>query len=324
LACGVPLRAQPFRLREGSPIVPDRIKRHLLLDDSVLLDVDPRLESAVSSWIPLASCRSGGGDQAESRIFVHTAPLLGVKVPNTTPTLRIGSVGVWLNQESGRAMLGAAERDCAGAVDLQYRQATLVASACAEAVPRLHTALTLATALLLGRLGRALVHAGAVVQPGGRAWLLICQQGNGGHTAFVRLMMAGWPSLAIHSVVLRENGVRGSIVVEGLPEREGAAQMEPGGGRHVGSADLAGVLILRSTPPQPTLVVRRPETDLLSALEPESPWLRLDQPGAAGILRAMHGGLRLPTFELLQGLDTYADHARLADVLDALPHHTTN
>ena len=64
--------------------------------------------------------------------------------------------------------------------------------------------------------------------------------------------------------------------------------------------------------------------DLLSALEPESPWLRLDQLGVGGILRAMHGGLRLPTFELRQGLDTYADHRRLGEVLDALPRNGTN
>jgi hypothetical protein len=236
-------------------------------------------------------------------------------------------VGVWLNKESGRAMLGAAERDCAGAVDLEFRQATLVSSASSETVPRLHTALTLATSLLLGRLGLALVHAGAVVQPGGRAWLLTSKEGNGaggGHTVFARLMMAGWPSLAIHSVVLREDGVRGSIVVEGLPERDDAAQMEPPWGRHVGSADLAGVLILRSTPPQPTVLVRMPDMDLLGALEPESPWLRLDQAGVRGVLRAMHGGLRLPTFELRQGLDTYADHERLAAVLEALPRNSTN
>lgn len=302
----------------------DRIQRHLLLDDSILLDVDPRLERAVSSWVPLPSCRDGSGDQAVSRIFVHMAPLLGVEVLNTTPTLRVGSVGVWLNKDSGRAMLGSAERDCAGAVDLQYRQATLVASASAAAVPRLQTALTLATSLLLGRLGRALVCGAAVVQPGGRAWLLTCAQGDVGNTGFVRLMMAGWPSLAVRNVVLREGGVRGSIVVEGLPELEGAARMEPGWGRRVESADLAGVIILRSTPQQPTLLVRMPEMDLLSALEPASPWLRLDQPDAAGILRAMHGGLRLPAFELRQGLDTYSDPARLSEVLEALPHQNAN
>lgn len=302
----------------------DRIQRHLLLDDSVLLDVDPRLESAVSSWIPLCSCRGGGGDQADSRIFVHAAPLLGVEVPGTAPTLRVGSVGVWLHQESSRAMLGAAERDCAGVVDLQYRQATLVASASDDAIPRLHMALTLAASLLLGRLGRALVHAAAVVQPGGRAWLLTCKQGTGAHTAFVRLMMAGWPSLAINRVVLREDDCRGSIVVEGLPEQDGADEVEPGWVRHLGAADLAGVLILRSTPQQPTLLVRMPEMDLLSALEPESPWLRLDQTGSAGVLQAMHGGLRLPTFELRQGLDTYADPRRLAEVLEALPRSALN
>jgi hypothetical protein len=304
--------------------VNDRIQRHLLLDDSVLLDVDPRLESAVSSWIPLPACRSAGEREAASRIFVHSAPLLGVEVPGTSPTLRVGSVGVWLNTDSSRAMLGAAERDCAGAVDLQYRQATVVASASAEAAPRLRTALTIVSSLLLGRLGRALVHAGAIVQPGGSAWLLTCDPGIGGHAAFRRLMSAGWPSLAIHRVVLRENGVRGSLVVEGLPELEGTAQLEPGWGRHLGTADLAGVIVLRSTPQQPTLLVRLPEADLLSTLEPESPWLRLDQLGVAGVLRAMHGGLRVPAFELRQGLDTYADPKRLATVLDALPRNGTN
>lgn len=301
-----------------------RIQRHLLLDDSILLDVDPRLESAVSSWIPLPSCRSGNGEPSASRIFVHSAPLLGVEVPGTSPTLRVGSVGVWLNTNSGRAMLGAAERDCAGAVDLHYRQATVVASASAEAAPRLRTALTIASSLLLGRLGRALVHAGAIVQPGGRAWLLTCDPGIGGHAAFQRLMTAGWPGLATCRVVLGEDGIRGSMVVEGLPELESTTQLEPGWGRHVGTADLAGVIVLRSTPQQPTLLVRMPETDLLSILEPESPWLRLDQLGVAGVLRAMHGGLRLPAFELHQGLDTYADPKRLADVLDALPRNGTN
>jgi hypothetical protein len=297
----------------------ERIQRHLLLDDSLLIDVDPRLEGAVSSWIPLRSCRSGAGEQGASRIFVHAAPPLGVETPRTVPSLRLGSVGVWLHRESSRAMLGACERDCAGTVDLQYRQATLVARAAGDAVPRLQTALTLAGSLLLGRLGRALVHAAAVVQPGGRAWLLTSQQGNGSVSAMVQPLVAEWSPLALQRVVLREDARHRTLTVEGLAESEGTSAPEPDRGRHVGTAELAGVLILRSTPHQPTLLVRKTELDLLSVLERESPWLRLDQAGASGIVRSLHGGLRLPTFELRQGLDTYADPARLAAVLDTLP-----
>jgi hypothetical protein len=296
--------------------VTDRIQRHLLPDDSLLLDVDPRLERAVSSWVALDSCRSGGRASWESRLLVHHAPA-PVEAPHAPPTLRVGSVAVWMAGDAGRAILGATERDCGGAVSFADRQATLVASDAAG--PRLHTALTFATALLLGRLGHALVHAAAVVQPGGGAWLLAGGAGSGEQAAFTHLTLAGWPGLATRRVVLREVGDDGAMVAVGLPGRAGAAEMVAGWPRHVGSADLAGVLLLRPTPSQPTVLVRLPEVDLLTALAPESPWLRLDRSGATGVLRAIHGGLRLPTFELRQGLDTYADPRRLAEVLESLP-----
>jgi hypothetical protein len=308
--------------------VPDRIQRHLLPDDSVLLDVDRRLERAVSSWVALDGCRGNGGDggaQWASRLYVHHAPMAGADPPPRPPTLRVGAVGVWLPHESGgRAQLGAAECHFAGSVDLQWRQAALVTDGSDAAAPHLHTALTLATALLLGRLGRALVQAAAVVQPGGRAWLLTDPERVGClAAAFARLTQAGWPGLAIHRVVLRQDGESGAVAVVGLPEREGVAGTDAGWTRHVGSAELAGVIVLRSTPPEPTVLVRMAEADLLTALTPESPWLRLDRSGAAGVLRALQTGLRLPTFELRQGLDTYADRGRLAEVLEALPRGGT-
>jgi hypothetical protein len=303
--------------------VADRIQRHLLPDDSVLLDVDRRLERAVSAWVALEGCRGNDGDggaQWASRLCVHHVPTPGADLPPRPPTLRVGAVGVWLPQESGgRAQLGAAARHFAGSVDLQARQATLVTDGSDAATPQLHTALTLATALLLGRLGRALVQAAGLVQPGGRAWLLTNPEREGSLAAFARLTQAGWPGLATHRVVLRQDGESGAVAVVGLPERVGAAGTDAGWTRHVGSAELAGVLVLRATPPEPTVLVRMAEADLLTALTPESPWLRLDRNGAAGVLRALQTGLRLPTFELRQGLDTYADPGRLAEVLEALP-----
>jgi len=59
------------------------------------------------------------------------------------------------------------------------------------AEPRLHAMLTVASALLVAWLGRALVHASGVLCPGGDAWLLVGVPGSGAATA-ARLVAAGW------------------------------------------------------------------------------------------------------------------------------------
>lgn len=297
----------------------DRLQQVLMSDGALLLDVDARLEWLVSPWVALQpSAVPDGAHPPAARLYLHEASLLGVEVPRTPPTLRIGSVGVWLRQDAGRAVLGAAEQDCAGAVDLDVMQATVVTGVTSGVAPRLHAMLTLAAALLLGRLGRALVAAGAVVGPDGGAWLLAGEEGAGTATTVRRLVTAGWPYLSAERVLLRQNGRPGGVVVEGWPEVPDADSEEVRLLRRT-AAPLDGVLLLRQAPQEPTVLRPRAEGDVLVALAPTSPWLRLDQSGAAGVVRALRFGLRAPVFDLHLGLDTYARPERLAEVLQDLP-----
>lgn len=297
--------------------VSERLQQFLMSDGALLLDVDARLDWLVSPWVALRPAAPPDLDPPAARLYLHEASLLGVEVPRTPPTLRIGTVGVWLRQDAGRAVLGATEQDCAGAADLDVLQATVVTGVSSGVAPRLHAMLTLASAMLLGRLGRALVNAGAVVGPGGGAWLLSGGEGAGTATTVRSLVAADWRYLAAGRVILRHNGSRHPVIVEGWPEMPSEGDERPEA--RVASAPFAGVLVLRQVPEKPTALLRRAEGDVLAALAPASPWLRLDQSGAAGVVRALRFGLQAPVFDLHLGLDTYASPERLADVLAALP-----
>ncbi len=295
----------------------DRLQQLLVSDGALLLDVDARLECLVSPWAAPRPAASATVDPPAARLYLHEASLLGVEVPRTPPTLRIGTVGVWLREDAGRAVLGATEQDCAGAADLDVLQATVVTGVTTVVAPRLHAMLTLAAAMLLGRLGRALVGAGAVVGPDGGAWLVSGGEVAGTATVVQRLVAAEWPYLAMDRVILRHDGSPHPVVVEGWPEMRKDGDERPKA--RLASAPFAGVLVLRQVPEEPTALRRRAEGDVLAALAPVSPWLRLDQSGAVGVLRALRFGLQAPVFDLHLGLDTYASPARLAAVLAGLP-----
>ncbi len=310
--------------REGGALgMPERLQQYVGSDDALLMVVDARLAGALASWIHLiAEDAIGDARAAQARVYVHEAQLFGVEVPRTAPSLRLASVGVWVQQGSGRAVLGSAEADCAGAVDLDVLQATVVTSGAPAATPRLHGMLALAVALLLGRIGRALVRGAVVAPPGGGAWLLVGEEGEGTTTALVRLAAAGWEYLAVEQAILRKDTANGGLAVEGWPGPS-AAEADLGAERRRGPADLEGVLALRQAPREETNLRMREDADLLSALLPTSPWLRLDPAGSSGALRALLQGLRLPVFDLRLGLDSYAHPARLAEVLAGLPGGVT-
>jgi hypothetical protein len=297
--------------------VSDRLRQFVGSDEALLLDVDARLEGALGSWIRLGpdAATAPEGRLAQARIYVHQAPLSGAEVPRVEPALRVGSVGVW-PQESGRAVLGSGEGDCAGAVDLDALQATIVSGA--QGLPqRLRTMLGMAVGLLLGRLGRALVCGAVVAPPGGGAWLVVGEEGAGKTGTLVRLAAAGWGYLAVEQAVLRR-AASGALSVEGWPG-PAAAEEELVGARRRGAADLTGVLMVRQAPREETALSPRRDLDVLGALLPTSPWLHLDQQGAAGVLRALRQGARVPTYDLRLGLDSYAEPGRLAEVLEELP-----
>jgi hypothetical protein len=297
--------------------VADRLRRYVTGDDALVLDVDARLAAALGRWVQLGP-DAGAPDarRAQARVHVHEAPVLGVEVPRIPPTLRVGTVGVWLREEAGTAVLGSGEADCAGAVDLHVLQATVVTSASAGPAPRLYTMLELAVGMLLGRIGRALVRAAVVAPPGGGAWLLVGEEGTGTTTTLLRLTAAGWKYLAIDQAILGRRAGSGSLTVEGWPGPEAAELV---GARRLGEADLEGVLLLRQAPLQETGLLRRRDLDIHTALLPSSPWLRLDTQGASGVLRTLRQGVRAPVFELHLGLDSYSSPGKLAELLGELP-----
>jgi hypothetical protein len=194
-------------------------------------------------------------------------------------------------------------------------------------------ALTLASAFLLPRLGRTLVHAGAVIGPDGRAWLLAGGTFSGKSTTCVNLIRAGWDYLADDHVVLgREED--GGVTVEGWPRRfnldhgyaSGASEgvrsrVDPdafGPGRWRRSAALGGLLFPRVDAGFPTVLAPLHPAGALSRLLQQSPWLLADRAAAAPVLALLQAAASAPACELRLGSDTYRDPPRLTAVLRSL------
>ncbi|HEU4883517.1 MAG TPA: hypothetical protein VFT45_14760, partial [Longimicrobium sp.] len=248
-------------------------------------------------------------------------------------TIELGTVQAWV--EGDRAlMLGPA--GVHAAVDLRAGVAELRAPGDAEpgavAWP-LYYAASLACALLLGRMGRALVHAAAVVPPGGGAWLLVGDTHVGKSTTTVNLLRAGWSYLSDDHVVLHRD-THGRLAVEGLPRPfhldEGyedgvvhrvrgttdAMDRFPGAWRR--TAPLAGLLFPGIQADEPTALGPAGAGDALAALLRQSPWLLADRGCAPRVLALLRETALLPSHTLRLGLDTYADPALLAERLGGL------
>ncbi|HEU0299857.1 MAG TPA: hypothetical protein VFR37_10390, partial [Longimicrobium sp.] len=195
-----------------------------------------------------------------------------------------------------------------------------------------YSACTVSCALLLGRMGRALVHAAAVAPPGGPAWLLVGDTHSGKTTTSANLLRAGWSYLSDDHVVLGREG--GGIEVEGLPRpfhlddgweagevvrRRGETDPRarwPGRWRR--TAPLAGLLFPRVEAGAPTALGPFGAPDALASLLRQSPWLLADRGCAPAVLDLLRAAALLPTHALRLGLDTYADPERLAEVVRQL------
>jgi hypothetical protein len=222
---------------------------------------------------------------------------------------------------------------CAGVADLSGGGATLFAAPSeGDTVEwELFYVLTLACALLLGRMDRALVHAAAIVAPGGGAWLLAGDTHAGKSTTCVNLITAGWRFVTDdHGVLFRD--ASGAIRMEGWPRRfhldEGWHEGVPGRPRgevdpHLRwpgawqrSAPLAGLLFPRVEPDRPTEISPIAAADALSGLMRQSPWLLGDRERAPHILAFLRDACHRPAYALRLGLDTYRDTDRLLRVLE--------
>ncbi|HEX6910455.1 MAG TPA: hypothetical protein VF142_08670 [Longimicrobium sp.] len=309
--------------------------RSLLEDDSLALRVEPDAWSSVEPWVPRIPARAATPERARAWIEVEPgAPAFGV--PTRPPAVDLCSVAGW-PERTGEMLLCAPRGWVSAIVDPGAHHARVrllppgaPAEGEAEAFRvEAFATLTLAAAFLLGRLRRTLVHAGAVVAPDGRAWLLAGGTFSGKSTTCVSLIRGGWDWLADDNVVLNE-GPRG-LRVEGWPRRfnldhgyaAGASQgvrsrVDPeafGPGRWRRAAPLGGLLFPRVEAERPTALEPLSGVDALSGLLQQSPWLLGDPGTAQDVLALVRRAAAAPAFELRLGADSYRDPEQLQRLL---------
>jgi hypothetical protein len=307
------------------------VTRALLRDGSLAVRAEARAWPAVAAWMPRIPPAEPGPGQARAWIHAEHGPPTFVP-PSTRPVIELCGVAGWA-QPSGRVLLCEPGHAVSAVVDPPAGHAAVRLQVPAEPTEELRVAafagLTLAAAFLLGRLGRTLVHAGAVVAPDGRAWLLAGGTFSGKSTTCLNLMHAGWHYLADDHVVLaaagdgvevegwprRFNLDRGyaSGVSQGVRSRVDAEALVPG--RWLRAAPLAGVLFPRVQAELATALSRASAPESLSGLLQQSPWLLADPGTAPEVLALLQRAARLPAYALRLGADSYRGGEHLAHVL---------
>jgi hypothetical protein len=305
-----------------SPILLD-----LVADGAVRLALKRSLYSLAERWIP-----EGLGEPcdtpAHAMISVR-ASSMPLRYPTNPATLALGGVAAWVDQDRAIALLRGAAPSSGGVLRFGAGRGRLQVdpARAPEAAADLYSMLTVSAALLLAGLGRALVHAAAVVAPDGGAWLLAGDARSGKSTTCATLASAEWGYLSDDQVVLtgREDGVEVEgwlrpfhLDGDGGGKRREVAPAEVGLAGWRRSACLAGVIFPTVAPAEPTLLTPLPAADALARLMRQTPWLLAYRPTAAAVLalltRAVAGG----AFSLRLGRDTYGDPARLVASLGTL------
>jgi hypothetical protein len=193
----------------------------------------------------------------------------------------------------------------------------------------LYSMLTISAALLLGRLGYALVHSAAVVSPNGTALLLTGDARSGKSTTTVNLITRGWSYLSDDQVILRKDS--GGVSVLGLlrpfhldqgwghrrpvARRRAVDPATLGPGRRLKAAPLGSLVFPRVEAAAPTALRRLAPADAVAALVRQSPWLLADPASAPRILELLRLAAESPGFVLSLGLDTFSNAELLEEVL---------
>jgi hypothetical protein len=329
----------------GSSTVPNgggassRASIDLLDGGALTLRVHRSLAGAADGWIPLDARPTPPGAPRAARMRLVPGRARPFDLPAGEPAVEMLEVRGWADEAAARWRLATPDGGLWGSVDLARRRAVVALRH--GTVPRepglsLYGALTVSAALLLGRLGRAFLHAAAVVGPDGRAWLLVGDSRSGKTSTCVNLIRAGWDWLADDHVVARVDAASGEVIVEGWPRPfnldEGftagrslgpRAPTDParfGPGRRRRAAPLGGVLLPRVRADQPSRLQPAQPAAVLSELVRQSPWLLADPHAAPGVLGLLTQMAKTPGFHLSLGADVYA-HPRLLQVTvaEALP-----
>jgi hypothetical protein len=315
----------------------------LVADGALTLTIDESCAPLTGTWIPTSARRvtAGSGLTPDASIVVvrgDEAP--APESPDAPSTLRIGRVRAWLDNQGGTALM-IGSTGTFGQIDrLRHRARLEVRHRGGDAAAMdLQPMLTIAAAILLGRIGRILLHAGAVVAEDGRAWLVVGDARSGKSTTCISLAASGWALLSDDQVVLQVSQV-GDLSVEGwlrpLHLDEGWGNRVPTGTRKTvatdafglraerGPIELAGTLHTAVVPEQPTRAVDMSAGAAFVGLVRQSPWLLADRPIAPAIVEQLSSMARLPRFALSLGRDTFGEPGALRDaLLRALERHGT-
>ena len=309
-------------------------EHRLLADGALALGVAPEAWPLVHPWMPLDPSPQPAAGQPRARIDVQVGPRAFAR-PADPPMLVLHAVTCWRVADGGVRLASDDDRVSAE-IDAATLRATvrLPPDGDADDAPLVFNAdvaLTVAAAFLLGRLGRTLVHAGAVVEPGGTAWLLVGGTFSGKTTTCINLIRAGWPFLTDdHAILSRAGGRvwaegwlrpfnldRGFVhgTSEGVRARVPPDGFGPGPWRR--TAPVGGVLFPRVEADLPTAVDPLHPAEALGRLLDQSPWLVGDRATAVDVLSVLRQAASLPALQLRLGGDTYRDPARLAALLAA-------
>jgi len=305
----------------------------LLQDRSLVLQAEAGTLPLIEPWLPLSCSPVHQDDDSRAMIVVSHAHSPETPGYSSNPTLRLGQVEVRLDDHEDRALLRGTT-GATGIVDLASLVTRIDADIDVNGSVRdeVYSMLTVSSALLLGRLGCALVHAGAVVAPNGGSWLVVGDARSGKSTTCVSLVMSGCDYLSDDQVVLAPR--QGCSAVErwlrplhldegweqGVPsgERRTLQPSELGPGSWRRTARVAGVFVTRVEADQPTQVSTIASSEAFTALVRQSPWLMADRAAAQSAVDLLSAVCRLPHFELQLGLDTFGKPAQLRTLLDRI------
>ena len=315
----------------------DRTEYSLLHDDALVVHADVMLAEIVGAWLPLHATAPGvkARRRAVIDVVVEDPAAASTGTDDVGDAALLHFAGVQVHALDGDVLRLDGTSAAHGRIDLDARRATIAVLRAADADASLahdvYSMLTLSAAFLVGRLGGALVHAGGVVDPDGRAWLLVGDTHAGKTTTCVSLVSAGgWRYLADDQVVLRI-GDDGTLVAEGWPRtahldegfRDAAVTGTRGtvdlraqwGDRWMSRAPLGGVLLPSVNADRPTSLSAAAGAAGFTALVRQSPWLMADRAVASAVMALLRDAASHPTFSLSLGRDSYARGDLLADLL---------
>lgn len=305
----------------------------LLQDQSLVVQSQPECWPLVRPWLPLNAEKATNTTLPRATLSVAAWRSSPRPDPTGKATLRMGSVEAHVDDEAGIVAL-TGEANSWGRIDLEALEGILWADPDnhEKASADVYAMLTIGSAFLLGRSGRALIHAGAVVPPGHQGWLVVGDAHSGKTTTCASLAMTGCELLSDDQVVLsyRAGRVSGEGWLRPLHLDEGWSRGVPCGQRRtVHPSELGNATLRRATelgaavftsvnPDQPTSVSEMSAPDAFLHIVRQSPWLLADRRAAASVMETLSSVAVLPCYSLQLGLDTFGSPDRLRAVLHPL------